>query len=227
MEYLKFPMQYLRISQGENTGSHLGTYAMDLAGRDTGKDPVYAPCSGTVVRIRSNANGELYLWSDGDVRCPDGYTGPVTVTLIHDETFNVRQGQHVVQGAHIYDEGGMGHGHPGAYGAHCHMEIVKGHVQPYQTRNAQGSWRTPGQMMHLYDALWIGGDVAILGDGGYPWHRLPAAAGRTYTVKAGDGWWRIAAQQLGSGSLCYKLARANGKTIFSALHPGDVIRLEV
>ena len=159
MEYLKFPMQYLRISQGENTGSHLGTYAMDLAGRDTGKDPVYAPCSGTVVRIRSNANGELYLWSDGDVRCPDGYTGPVTVTLIHDETFNVRQGQHVVQGAHIYDEGGMGHGHPGAYGAHCHMEIVKGHVQPYQTRNAQGSWRTPGQMMHLYDALWVGGDV--------------------------------------------------------------------
>ena len=38
---------------------------------------------------------------------------------------------------------------------------------------------------------------------------------------------RCAAQQLGSGSLCYKLARANGKTIFSALHPGDVISLEV
>ncbi|MEG0804627.1 MAG: hypothetical protein RSF90_06710, partial [Pygmaiobacter sp.] len=70
MENLMFPMSSLRVSFGENKGNHRGTFAMDFAGRDGGKDPIYAPCSGVVKRIRDNANGELYLWSDGDVRCP-------------------------------------------------------------------------------------------------------------------------------------------------------------
>lgn len=50
---------------------------------------------------------------------------------------------------------------------------------------------------------------------------------KTYTVKKGDSWWKIAAQQLGNGYRYTELAKYNGKTINSVLHPGDVIKIPV
>lgn len=47
----------------------------------------------------------------------------------------------------------------------------------------------------------------------------------SYIVKPGDGWWKIAAEQLGNGSLMYDLAAVNGMTIDTMLHPGMTIRL--
>ena len=58
--------------------------------------------------------------------------------------------------------------------------------------------------------------------------RLPvktAAKAKTYTVKAGDSWWSIAASQLGDGNRYNELAKYNGKTAASVIHPGDVIKL--
>ncbi|OUP01851.1 hypothetical protein B5F36_11690 [Anaerofilum sp. An201] len=57
--------------------------------------------------------------------------------------------------------------------------------------------------------------------------RLPGegAAARTYTVQPGDSWWRIAEQQLGSGSRMYELAAANGRTTADTIHPGQVLVL--
>lgn len=57
--------------------------------------------------------------------------------------------------------------------------------------------------------------------------RLPGegAAARTYTVQPGDSWWRIAAQQLGSGSRMGELAAANGMATTDTIHPGQVLAL--
>lgn len=57
--------------------------------------------------------------------------------------------------------------------------------------------------------------------------RLPGegAAARTYTVQPGDSWWRIAEQQLGSGSRMGELAAANGADLDTVIHPGDVLVL--
>ena len=52
-----------------------------------------------------------------------------------------------------------------------------------------------------------------------------ASAARTYTVKAGDSWWSIAASQIGDGSRYSELAKLNGKTAVGVIHPGDVIKL--
>ncbi len=52
-----------------------------------------------------------------------------------------------------------------------------------------------------------------------------AALAKTYTVKPGDSWWSIAASQLGDGNRYNELARLNGKTAASVIHPGDVIKL--
>lgn len=48
-----------------------------------------------------------------------------------------------------------------------------------------------------------------------------------YTVKAGDSWWKIAANQLGSGARMNDLAAYNGKTINTILHPGNIIKIPV
>lgn len=46
-----------------------------------------------------------------------------------------------------------------------------------------------------------------------------------YTVKAGDSFWRIAAQQMGSGLKCNKLASFNGLKLTSVIRPGQVLKI--
>ena len=51
---------------------------------------------------------------------------------------------------------------------------------------------------------------------------------RTYTVKAGDSLWKIAADNLGNGALYPKIIAANPgrlKDDKSIIHPGDVLNL--
>lgn len=48
---------------------------------------------------------------------------------------------------------------------------------------------------------------------------------RTYTVKSGDSFWRIAQQQLGNGSRYNEVATLNGMTASSIIHSGDVLKL--
>lgn len=48
---------------------------------------------------------------------------------------------------------------------------------------------------------------------------------KLYTVKRGDSWWRIAANEMGSGLKMAKLAAYNGKNITSMIHPGDVLKI--
>ena len=52
-----------------------------------------------------------------------------------------------------------------------------------------------------------------------------ATAAKTDTVKPGDSWWKIAAEQLGNGNRYKELAQHNGKTAASVIHPGDAIKL--
>lgn len=65
------------------------------------------------------------------------------------------------------------------------------------------------------------GDPGPEGQPGVP---LPQPGG-SYTVKPGDSWWRIAEQQLGSGTRMNELAAANGCTTSDTIHPGQVIIL--
>ncbi len=55
-------------------------------------------------------------------------------------------------------------------------------------------------------------------------HPQPQTGG-TYTVRPGDSWYRIADQQLGSGSRMQELAAVNGCTIATTIHPRQVLVL--
>lgn len=48
---------------------------------------------------------------------------------------------------------------------------------------------------------------------------------RIYTVKSGDSFWRIAAEQMGSGLKCSELASFNGLKLTSVIHPGQVLKI--
>lgn len=49
--------------------------------------------------------------------------------------------------------------------------------------------------------------------------------GRTYTVKSGDSFWKIAEEQLGDGTRYKELAAYNGMSTNTVIHPGDVLKL--
>ena len=170
MEQARFPMEFLRVTQGPNTGSHAGSKAMDFGGKDTGCDAVYAPFTGRVARVRTDSSHETYFESLEPVEFADGTVDYMTVTLMHDNVLDVRTGQVLHQGEKIGDEGGFGGGRPGRFGAHLHLEASRGRGIAYQVRNAQGTYCTP-QQVDVWAALWLGADVQVLDGGGCPWKR--------------------------------------------------------
>ena len=89
---------------------------------------------------------------------------------MHDDVLDVKTGQIVRQGEKIGDEGGFGGGRPNRFGAHLHIEASRGRNIAYQVQNGAGTYCTPNQV-NIWDALWVGGDVQILKDGGYSWKR--------------------------------------------------------
>ncbi len=160
MQLCKFPMEYLRVTQGEyGAYSHKGSLAMDFGGKDTGSDKLYAPFDFKVIRARSGANGELYIESTQPVDFADGTVDYCHLLFIHDSSFNVVEGNTYPQGYYFYDEGGMGSGNPNRFGTHVHIEGGKGKWQSAsQFQNAYGVWVSENQN-HLYDLFILGDDV--------------------------------------------------------------------
>lgn len=168
----KFPMEYLRVTQGQlDAYSHAGSLAMDFGGRDGGADRLYAPCDMVVKRCRQNANGELYLESCEKVLFADGTTDYARLLCMHDGTFNVQQGQVIKQGEYFYDEGGMGAGRKNKFANHVHMEAGKGKWKSTtQSKNSYGTYVIENQAS-LYDLFILGDDVQLLSTGGYNWKK--------------------------------------------------------
>lgn len=50
-------------------------------------------------------------------------------------------------------------------------------------------------------------------------------SGKTYTVKQGDSFWRIASQQLGNGLRYGEILKLNNMKATTVIHPGDVLKL--
>lgn len=100
----------------------------------------------------------------------NGVVDYMTLTFMHDDVLDVKTGQIVRQGEKIGDEGGFGGGRPNRFGAHLHIEASRGRNIAYQVQNGAGTYCTPNQV-NIWDALWVGGDVQILKDGGYSWKR--------------------------------------------------------
>lgn len=49
--------------------------------------------------------------------------------------------------------------------------------------------------------------------------------GKTYTVQQGDSFWKIAAEQLGSGIRYKEIIKLNNMKASTIIHPGDILKL--
>ena len=138
MQYVKFPMSVLRITQGYGlevdgvstavsggTYSHTGSYALDLGGTDTGAEYLYAPCDVEVVRHYKGGTGYNAVWYQTlePVMCADGQQRELVFMLLHANDTTITElgitvGKQFKQGEAFYKEGTGG-----GVATHCHLEV--------------------------------------------------------------------------------------------------------
>ncbi|WP_407384311.1 RICIN domain-containing protein [Ruminococcus sp.] len=205
-----FIMDTVNISQGMyGSYSHMGSKAIDLAGRDGGTDPAYAPFDGKVVYMSTSAAYIIYQ-SLNPVEFADGTVDYMTVWVMHDD--NVGRfyvGQTFSQGQHFFNEGRSGY----ATGNHIHLECAKGTYQG-QYKNDYGVWCINNQI-NPYDALFLSESTTIIDGYGYNWRRTN---GSSYG-NLGDGfyalithmasWNHLTNETTGNVDICYENYTAN------------------
>ena len=124
IEDILFPMEVCNITQGDNVGTHRGTCAVDLAGKDTGRCIAYFPFNARSVALDSKVNGNAVIWeSINKVRFADGTVDYCCMMVIHDnDSRGFEVGKSYKQGQQMAQEGTAGN----ANGNHLHIEVKKG-----------------------------------------------------------------------------------------------------
>lgn len=145
MEKFMYVSPYMRITQGYLMGSHVGSYAIDDGGSDSGKDYIIAPYSGTVKQIYSQYEDEVFYESDNPVEFADGTVDYATTMFVHQDSpmaYGMAIGKHYKQGEKIYIEGGRYKGKNGVFATHLHVEFARGKYQGWY-KNSCGYYSLP------------------------------------------------------------------------------------
>ncbi len=198
-ELIRFPMKTMNITQGNNGQySHQGVTALDIAGKDTGIEPTFAPCSMRYKWHDSAANGNaIFFESVNKVMFADGTIDYATFMFIHDNYIGdilalANKGHVFAQWEEFGDEGTAGR----ATGNHCHFEVAKGkYSRPYDGPNRYGVYC-------LHNS--ISADKACVVDG--------------VTIKDGNGMGWKKAPQVQTGSSGVKWTAENGTATFTRDH---------
>jgi len=179
-----FPMKYLNITQGHRGGTHKAGFPIDIAGKDTGIDDVFAPFDGMIKKMyepnKAHLGHTVWLESLAPVTYADGTVDFATIMLTHDNAVtDLRVGQIVKQGQVFYQEGTAGF----ATGNHVHLEVARGKMAGIGWQQVNGSWiitnpYEPHKMFFLSDTIIINGF-------GYPWKELETEM----KIGSGDNWF--------------------------------------
>lgn len=167
-----FGMDVMNISQGVyGTTSHGCRLALDLAGKDTGKDQFYASFDGTITYKEPSGAKTLVIFSSvGEVLTPVGLR-KVNIELYHDNDIqDLWKGKFIQQGEAFYQEGTAGQ----ASGNHIHMMCSFGDYDgSYPLEKTKcGNWAIKNQV-HPQDVFFID-DTVLKKDMGYNWRKLPS-----------------------------------------------------
>ncbi|WP_276889820.1 hypothetical protein [Faecalibaculum rodentium] len=200
-ELLRFPMKTMNVTQGNNGQySHQGVNALDIAGKDAGIDPTFAPCKMRIARKEGYASGNaVFAESVDKVMFADGTVDYAKFMFLHDNyTGDFSVGRVFQQWEEFGDEGTAGY----ATGNHCHFEVAKGKLVwdkagsgygYYGRNNSTGVW-------HLQDS--ISADKACVVDG--------------VTIKNGNGMgWKKASEVKNGSSGSIKWTAENGTATFT------------
>lgn len=179
-ELIGFPMETMNITQGNNGQlSHKGVNALDIAGKDTGIEPTYAPVSMHLVATDSYANGNaVFMESDKKVMFADGTIDYATFMFLHDNYIaDIAQVKKFAQGQEFGDEGTAGY----ATGNHCHFEVAKGKFKHMYDRNGYGTYYLPGSISA--DKACVVDGTTIKNGAGMAWKKSDQTGGSQPTTK--------------------------------------------
>lgn len=158
MEKAYFPMKYYNLTQGYiNSSTHQGTYALDTAGKDTGKDEIYAPfsCKVTKLYIKKGHAYTVWLTSLDKVKTANNREEILTMMIVHPEDIaNLKLGQTFKQGQLVCHEGKTGN----ASGNHAHLELGIGTCGWH--KNSSGVYMIDNAVK-LEDYLFLKSDTII------------------------------------------------------------------
>lgn len=169
MEKPLYPSSYMRITQGYMTGTHLDSYAIDEAGKDTGISSMKAPFTGIIKKIYKADANEIWLESIDRVLYPDGTNDFMTILFCHDnDVEDLFIGKVINKGDEFYQEGIKGN----ATGNHCHIECAKGKFTGTGWhKNTSGFWSI-NNGKKPEECLWIDNSINIINNRGYQFKKI-------------------------------------------------------
>ncbi len=169
MEKPIFPMEYIRITQGYNEGTHIDSYAIDNAGKDYGISDVKAPFTGIIKKIYQNDANEVWLESKDIVEYPDGTKDYMNIMFAHDNDISgLFVGKEIKKGEVFYHEGTKGN----ATGNHCHIECGRGKMTDNGWhKNNNGYWSI-NNGKKPEECLWIDDTIKIINTRGYIFKKI-------------------------------------------------------
>ncbi len=170
MEKPLYPSPYMRITQGHDQGSHIGSFAIDEAGSDTGIDNLLAPFTGIIKKTYISDANEIWFESVEKVEYPDGTIDYMTILFAHDNDIsNLSVGKVIKQGEILYQEGTKGN----ATGNHCHFECGQGKFTGSGWhQNSAGNW-VINNGKNVTECLWIDDSIKILDSHNYTFKKIP------------------------------------------------------
>jgi len=176
-----FPMQTMRVTQSPDEGfSHKGTKNIDIAGKDSGIENLYAPCDLTCVQNNNTSYHTVIFWSDEKVMLADGSVDYISIRVLHDnDVKDTPVGKKFKQGDVFYQEGTAGY----ATGNHVHLCVAKGHTKRV-VKHASGWSDLSGSIMPN-DAFLVN-DTIIKDDGGLKWKTFVEPVEPEAPFKVGD-----------------------------------------
>ncbi len=169
MEKAIYPLKNMRITQGYEEGTHIDSYAIDDAGKNTNIENVYAPFTGTIKKIYTQDANEVWLESENPVEYPDGTIDYMTVLFAHDNDISdLYVGKKIKQNEAFYQEGTAGN----ATGNHCHIECAKGkYIEPGWQQNEAGYYNIINAK-RPEECLWLN-NTNVIDNHGYNFMEIP------------------------------------------------------
>ena len=203
--YLTYPFKTMTITQSyTGTTSHLPhttgypkDYPIDEAGKDTGRDPFYAPCKLKVIKIYGVGNrgtNTIWLQSTEKVALANGKTDYITLMLIHPNDSDLRRlyiGQKFNKHDVVCYEGTNG-----ATGNHIHMAIGMGIMTDGGwNQNSKGKWvlSTSHGTIKPEDAFYIDKSFTkIVQTKGLKFKEVPKTTSKSKSKKYKTGDYKVA-----------------------------------
>ena len=191
MEKVMYPCKDMRITQGYEVGSHRCSYAIDEGEKDGGRDIAFAPFSGTVKKIYTQYEDQVFFESDEPVEYADGTIDYCTVLMAHQNypmEFGMAVGKHYNQFENFYKEGRRYEGKNDSpkVGNHIHMEFAQGkNISWYE--NGAGIY----SLTHARkpeECCFIDNSYNILNDNGYKFVNLDS--GIKYEAHCAEIGWQ-------------------------------------